>query len=80
MNTQPDCVAHVHRVERAVYRKADLCVFSKPTVSRPHIHVTHTLAARTLLLLPAFPEQARGTLCSENCGVRNHQHLLSPQS
>lgn len=46
---QPDRVAHVHRVERAAYRKADLCVFSKPTASRPHIHVTHMLAARTLL-------------------------------
>lgn len=40
---------------------------------------THWQYNMTLFLL-AFPGQVCGTLCSENIGVRNHQHLLSPQS
>lgn len=85
MHVQTDRVAHIHRVKRVTYCKADLCVFSKPAASRHNIHVmlaahTHTLAAHAPLLLPAFPKQLRGMLCSENFIVRSHQHLLSPQS
>lgn len=43
------------------------------------LHI-HTLAVHMSLFLLAFPEQVCGTLCSENFSVRNHQHLLSPQS